>query len=111
MHNQVISPRCFALFGVLLIVLLLAFACKAGADESTPIVGAVPPLSAVAVVACNSYVSVFITYADGRFYTVDAKHHAGFDQTSALTALIASATHQKILEMDCTAVGHDSVAE
>lgn len=67
-----------------------------------------PPLSVLVVRACGGIVAAYITWADGRVIAADTHNPLPLPM---IDAMLKTAKDSKILDMDCTAVGHDSVEE
>lgn len=106
------TTRGFALFGALLLTVLFAVALKAeGADVTAPTVTtpaadpAKQPWTIVALTRCDRYETLYITFRDGSFTTVDVSK----SDPEAVNNYVLQAAKYAELKMDCTAVGHDSV--
>lgn len=106
------TTRVFALFGALLLALVLFGAIKAeGADLAAPTVVAPAtdpakvPYTIVAITRCDKYETLYITFRDGGFTTIDVSK----SDPAEVNNYVLQAAHYGELKMDCTAVGHDSV--
>jgi hypothetical protein len=99
-NREIIAPRVFAGFGLLLIVVLLFVALRAESAE-----GPRPPLEATVVTQCGKSLYILFILSDGTVEKVTPTA----DSLGAIVDLLKVTAHVRVLQMDCTAVGHDSV--
>lgn len=83
----------------------IASVVMGSAIAAEPAIGIGPPLSVLVVRSCGGIVTAYATWADGTVVAADINNPLPL---GLVDALLKTAKDSKILDMDCTAVGHDS---